>query len=192
MTDTTAAATAAPARYTTAQRWLHWLVAVLVLGNLAGGATLWFFGFEGLRDGFGMAATNAVYTAHKTSGVLVLAFVLVRLGVRGRAGAPPRPASLSPLVWSLAVANHAALYVLLAAMSVLGWAATAAGGFPVQLFAWNLPGLVPENEALSERLFALHGIVGLLIAVLVTIHIAAALRHRFVLRDGVFHRIGLP
>jgi cytochrome b561 len=179
-------------RYSAPQRWLHWLVAILVLGNLAGGTMLWSFGFTGLRDTFGLAAANAMYTAHKSSGVLILALVLLRLGLRLRHGAPPPPASLSPVVWRLAHANHLALYVLLVVMPVLGWAATAAGGFPVQFLAWNLPGLVPENEALAETLFALHGAAGLAIAVLAAVHIAAALRHRFILRDDVLRRIALP
>ena len=192
MTETTVAAVGEPDRYSVAQRWLHWLVAILVLGNLAGGAVLWAYGFEGLRDGFGMATTNAIYTAHKTGAVLVLALVLVRLGVRSRHGAPPPPASMSPAVWRLARSTHLALYALLVAMPVLGWAATAAGGFPVQLFAWNLPGLVPENEALSDTLFALHGIAGLALALFIALHVAGALRHRLILQDEVFRRITLP
>jgi cytochrome b561 len=192
MTDTTATVAEDRDRYSAGQRWLHWLIAIVVLGNLAGGATLWWFGFEGLRDTFGLALTNATYTAHKTSGILILGLMLVRLGFRLRFGAPTPPAAMSRVVWNLARANHLALYVLLVVMPLLGWAATAAGGFPVEFFVWNLPGLVPENEALAETLFDLHGLVGLAIAVLAAIHIAAALRHRFALHDGVFQRITLP
>jgi cytochrome b561 len=192
MSEISVAAAGAPDRYTAAQRWLHWLIAILVLGNLAGGAMLWAYGFEGLRDTFGLDVTNAIYTTHKSSGVLVLGLVVLRVVFRSRHGAPTPPASMSRMVWNLAWANHLALYALLVAMPVLGWAATAAGGFPVEFFAWNLPPLVPENEALSERLFALHGIAGLAMAVLAAIHIAAALRHRFALQDDVFRRISLP
>ena len=179
-------------RYTVSQRAVHWLVALLVLGNLAGGATLWALGFSGLRESFGLAVTNAVYTGHKTAGILLLGLMLVRLGLRWRHGAPAKPASMSTAVWHLARANHAALYVLLLVMPGLGWAATAAGGFPVQFFAWNLPGLVPENEALANTLFTLHGAVGLAILALAAVHVAGALRHRFVLQDGVLRRIALP
>ncbi|MFP4125722.1 MAG: cytochrome b [Alphaproteobacteria bacterium] len=186
------AAAGEPDRYNVAQRWLHWLVAIFVLGNLAGGATLWAFGFEGLSEGFGMATANAVFTAHKTSGVIVLALVLVRIAFRSRYGSPPPAASMSPAVWRLARSTHLTLYALLVAVPVLGWAATAAGGFPVEFFAWNLPGLVPENEALSDTLFALHGIVGLVLAVVIAVHVAGALRHRLILQDGVFRRITLP
>ncbi len=50
----------------------------------------------------------------------------------------------------------------------------------------------PENKALSETLFKLHGAVGLAIAALALLHIAAAMRHWLVLNDGVMNRIALP
>ena len=156
-------------RYAFAQRLLHWLVAILVLGALAGGALLWAYGFEGLKASFGIEATNAIYKYHKTAGILVLGLMLIRLALRLLLGAPPPPAT-----------------------PVLGWAATAAGGFPVQFFELTLPGFVGENKALSETLFMLHGAVGLAIAALALLHIAAAMRHWLVLKDGVMNRIALP
>jgi cytochrome b561 len=192
MSETHGAVADSAGRYRPSQRWLHWIIAVLVLGNLAGGLTIDAMGFAGLRDTFGLATTNAIYTGHKTSGILVLVLMLVRLGLRGRFGAPSFAPSMSTPVRRLAAATHVALYVLVIAMPIIGWAATAAGGFPVTFVVWNLPGLVPKNESLSETLFALHGAVGVIILVLLAMHIAGALRHRYVLRDGVFRRIAVP
>ncbi len=180
------------ARYAFAQRVLHWLIAVLVLGALAGGATIWAFGFEGLNQRLGLDATNAIYKYHKTAGVLVLGAMVLRLTLRLAFGAPAPAPSLSPAVWGIARATHLAFYALLIVMPVLGWSATAAGGFPVQFFDANLPPLIGENEALSETLFYLHGVVGVAIAVLALAHIAGALRHWLVLKDGVMKRIALP
>jgi len=190
MTDVAIAETAD--RYALAQRVLHWLIAALVLGSLFGGALLWAYGFEGLQATFGLDATNAIYKYHKTAGVLILGLMLARLALRLAFGAPQPPASMSPQVWTIARATHLTFYVLLLVMPVLGWAATAAGGFPVQFFEWNLPGLVPENEALSGVLYRLHGIVGVAIGLLALVHIAGALRHRFLLKDRVMERIALP
>jgi cytochrome b561 len=189
---TTATATGTEARYNFVARVLHWLVALLVLGSLSGGTLLWSLGFEGLRETFGLAATNAIYTAHKTVGVAILGLVVLRLAWRLAVGAPAPASSMSPAVARLSRLTHGALYALLIAMPVLGWAATAAGGFPVQFLQWNLPGLVPENEALSRTLFAWHGYTGLALGVLALVHIAGALRHRFILKDGVLRRIALP
>lgn len=179
-------------RYALLQRLLHWLIAILVLGALAGGALLWAYGFSGLKDTFGMEVTNTIYKYHKTVGVLILGLMLARLALRLALGAPPPHPTLSPGLAATARANHLAFYGLLILMPVLGWAATAAGGFPVQFFDLTLPGIIGENKALSETLYQLHGIVGATIAALVLLHIAAALRHWLVLKDGVIHRIALP
>ncbi len=179
-------------RYAFLQRLFHWLIALLVLGSLAGGAMLYAYGFEGLRDTFGLEMTNTIYKYHKTAGVMILGLMVLRILLRLAYGHPPRPSTMSSGTYGLARATHLALYALLIVMPVLGWAATAAGGFPVQFFDLNLPPIIGKNEALSGTLFTLHGIVGVVIGVLVLIHIAAALRHWLILKDGVMQRIGLP
>ena len=180
------------ARYRLIQRLLHWLIAVLVIGALSAGALLWAFGFEGLRERFGLAATNALYTSHKTTGVLILGLMVLRLALRVVHGAPPAPSTLSPRVATAAHATHLAFYGLLILMPVVGWAATAAGGFPVEFFSATLPPLIGKNEALSAILFRVHALLGLAIAAFVLLHVAAALRHWLVLKDGVMRRITLP
>jgi cytochrome b561 len=114
--------------------------------------------------------------------------LILRLGYR----APPAPASLSPAVAKAAHANHLAFYGLLILMPMVGWAATAAGGFPIEFFNTNLPPLIGKNEALSATLYRVHGLLGIAIGALVLLHIGAALRHWLVLKDGVMQRIGLP
>lgn len=180
------------ARYTLVQRLLHWLIAVLVVGALAAGSVLWAYGFDGLNANFGLDATNAIYKYHKTAGVLILGLMVLRLALRLFFGAPPPPSTLSPAVAMAARATHLAFYGLLIAMPVVGWAATAAGGFPVEFFSAKLPPLIGKNEALSATLYRLHAMLGVAIGALVLIHVAAALRHWLVLKDGVMRRISLP
>jgi cytochrome b561 len=177
-------------RYALAQRLLHWLVALLVLASLAGGALLWTYGFEGLKASFGEDLTNAIYKYHKTGGILILGLMMLRLALRLAFRAPP--SSLSPAVAAAAHGTHYAFYVLLMMMPVIGWAATAAGGFPIQFFDATLPPLLGNDETLSVTLYRVHGILGVVIGMLALLHIAAALRHWLILRDGVMHRIGLP
>ncbi len=76
-------------------------------------------------------------------------------------------------------------------MPILGWMATAAGGYPVQFFDWNLPGFIGKNEKLSETLFELHELVGWTLIGLILIHVGAALTHWLVWKDGVMERMGL-
>lgn len=176
-------------RYAASQRVLHWLVAVLVLGALALGGTIGWFGLEGLQTRFGEGPTNTIYTWHKSFGVLILILTLVRIGLRLRHGKPPYAMALARWQRLGSEAVHGLLYVLLIVMPVIGWWATAAGGYPVQLGPLILPGLFPENEALSEVLFAWHQALGVTILILALGHIAAALYHWRVRRDGVMQRM---
>lgn len=178
-------------RYTLLQRGLHWLIALLMLGALAGGTLFYLYGFEGLRDTFGMGVTNAVYKYHKTVGVLILGLMLLRLVLRLRLGAPAKLESLTPMERRLSTGVQHLLYAALIALPVLGWLATAAGGFPVEFFNWTLPGLIAKDPALSETLFTLHGLTALAVAGLLALHIAGALRHWLVKKDGVMQRMSL-
>ncbi|UUX48535.1 cytochrome b/b6 domain-containing protein [Nisaea acidiphila] len=178
-------------RYSLPQRWLHWIIAALVLPALAAGALFFALGFGGLKDTFGMETTNALYKYHKTAGVLVLALMLLRLVLRIRLGAPPKLESLTPQERILSTGVQHLLYLALFAVPTLGWAATAAGGYPVEFFSWKLPGLIAKNPPLAEVLFALHGLAALAVLGLLALHIAGALRHWLIKKDGVMRRMSL-
>jgi len=74
---------------------------------------------------------------------------------------------------------------------MLGWAATAAGGFPIEFFNSQLPKLIAKDPALSETLYMVHGAVGALILTLIAVHVGAALMHAFIKRDTVMKRMSL-
>jgi cytochrome b561 len=76
-------------------------------------------------------------------------------------------------------------------MPVVGWLATAAGGYPVEFFDWTLPGLIDRNPALSKTLFALHALIGFVLIALILVHAGAALLHWLLWRDGVMQRMAL-
>ena len=57
-----------------------------------------------------------------------------------------------------------------------------------EVFA-ELPPIWPENRPFSEAMFVVHRSLGVLIAILITVHIAAALYHHFVLKDAVLKRM---
>jgi cytochrome b561 len=178
-------------RYAYPHRVLHWLVAGVLLFSLATGLTLGFLGFEGAVERLGNGLTDLLYTAHKSFGVLILALMLGRVVTRLMFVVPLHEPPLHPFQRVLSTAVHYALYLALLAMPVLGWLATASGDFPVQFLFWQLPGLIGENEALSETLFLWHGLLAWVIIALVALHIAGALFHWRVKRDGVMERMSL-
>lgn len=179
------------ARYALAQRLLHWLIALLVLALLGVGMVFAFLEFDEIRATFGAQATDALYAYHKTFGILVLALMLLRLGLRLRLGAPPYRPPLSGLERIASRIVHGLLYLTLLAMPILGWLATAASDYPVQFFDMRLPAPIGKDKALGATLFQLHALVGWLLLGLVVVHIGAALWHWRVRRDGVMARMSL-
>lgn len=178
-------------RYSLAQRLLHWLIALLVLTTLAIGLTLGTLGFEGTRDAFGMDTTNTLYITHKTIGVLMIGLMALRILLRLVRG---KPAYAVPLERPQKIASeivHGLLYLLLVAMPIVGWAATAAGGYPINFFQWVLPPLIGEDDALAGTLFLWHAILGYTILALVLLHVAGACHHWLIRRDGVMKRMSL-
>lgn len=177
-------------RYGLFHRVLHWAIALMVLGLLAIGMTLGILGFEGTKETFGEATTNLLYKYHKTFGVIVLVLMLLRLAIRLMQPPPEYPLSVPDSFQKAGRANHVALYALLIAQPIVGWAATAAGGFPIEFFNYELPKILSKDEALSETLYTVHFVLGLAILALVVLHASAALYHWLWRDDGVMRRMG--
>ncbi|MBY8975274.1 cytochrome b [Rhodobacteraceae bacterium NNCM2] len=177
--------------YSLVQRLLHWTIAILVLILLLIGVTIDELGFDGLTNLLGAEGRDTVYNLHKSFGILVLELMILRVAARLLMGRPEysEPLPLFNRIASEAV--HGLLYLALLAMPVIGWLATASGGYPVEFFFTNMPALVGKDEALSKMLFEWHGILGRAIMVLITVHILAALYHWRVKRDRIMGRMSL-
>lgn len=168
----------AGARFTPLQRALHWLMAICILAML----------FVGV----GMVSTVApkylgLITLHKTLGITLLVLVVIRLGVRLRYGAPALPSDL-PIPMKLAAQlSHYLLYGLMIVMPLLGWGMLSAADYPVVLWGGvRLPPILPQSDRLHSLLWDAHHYLGLAFYALILLHLAAALYHALVRRDGVF------
>ena len=123
--------TAPVTRHPRSLRLIHWGTAIVMAWMLASGIGFWLLGFNGLKDMLGGDVTGMIYKYHKTFGVIVLALVLLRVVVKFTR---PRPVPLDDLPKAqhlIGMAVHVALYALLFAVPIIGWLATAAGGYPV-------------------------------------------------------------
>lgn len=179
-------------RYSLVQRLLHWIIALIVIGTLAGGLTLSIYdGFEGTKEAFGLAVTNMIYKYHKTFGVIILAAMTVRLIARLIYGKPDYAEPLTRFEHVASTAVHHLLYVLLLVQPTLGWLATGAAGFPVEFFNSKLPPILGKDKALGEMLYEWHGVIGWLIFVLLILHVCGALKHWLINRDSVMQRMSL-
>jgi cytochrome b561 len=172
-----------PLQYAPAQKWLHWLMAALiVLVMIPAGLTMTRLG-EG-------ETTNTLYELHKSFGVIIFALAVVRAGLRLIRGAPPLEPGIPAWQRFAAHVSHSALYMLIVLVPITGWIATSACCAPVNLF-WTVPVTLPVagGEDFAKAVFRLHyGFVYTLMAI-VTIHVAAALHHHFVRRDRTLVRM---
>jgi cytochrome b561 len=165
-------------RFTVLQRSLHWLMAVCILAMLFIGA--------------GMVSTIMpkyvpLLATHKTLGITILVLALIRLGVRARYGAPPLPVDLPEPMRLAAHLSHYALYALMIGMPLIGWAMLSAGAYPVVLYGGvRLPAILPQSAELHALLWNAHFYLAFAFFALVLMHLAAALFHALVRRDGVF------
>jgi cytochrome b561 len=169
-------------RFNPLQRTLHWVMAVCIL-------TMLFIGV-------GMASTVApeyltLVNIHKPLGILILILALVRLVVRLRYGAPPLPVDLPEPMKLAAYLSHYALYALMIAMPLIGWAMLSAAEYPVTLWPgiW-LPQILPRSPGLHTLLWNAHFYLAFLFFALILMHLAAALFHALIRRDGVFDSMG--
>ena len=165
-------------RFTPLQRLLHWVMAVCILAMLF--------------IGVGMLSTIkpkylTLVSIHKPLGIAILVLALIRLVVRLRYGAPTLPADLPEPVKLGARLSHYAFYVLMIGMPLLGWGMLSAAAYPVVLFGGvHLPAILPHSDGLHTLLWNAHFYLAFAFFALILLHVAAALFHALVRRDGVF------
>src|SRR5258708_1504332 len=172
----------APPAYSLTARALHWITAVLVLVLLPLGLVI--------ANNWGGSLQDFLYDMHRSVGTTIIVLLFVRLGYGLPHPPLPLPDDIPPIQRFAAQATHWALYGLLIVQPFIGWMATSAYRAPIVIFGlFELPPIWHENRAFSDRLFAVHGLVAILIAGLAAAHIGAALHHHFVRKDRVLMRM---
>lgn len=163
--------------YCPALRVLHWTMAVLILAML-------FIGV-GMVSTAGPAYSRLL-SVHRPLGIAIFTLVLVRLAVRASSRTPALPTDLPRWQALAAHASHVLLYAGMIAMPLIGWAMVSAAGKPVKLAeGFVLPAILPHDLTVYAVLRQAHGVIAYALFALVLLHLAAALMHGLVRRDGV-------
>ncbi|MDI4664080.1 cytochrome b [Xanthobacter autotrophicus] len=163
-------------------RWLHWIMAVLVLSVIPAGFTM-----MNLPSG---PAQDRFFDIHRSIGFTILCLAVLRVVVRILNPPPPRPANLPFALWLGAEVIHYALYTLLLVMPVLGWLASNAFGSAVRVYGlFTLPMLVGKDDALADLFGVTHQRLCYLMIMLLVLHIGGGLWHGIIRRDGVLSRM---
>lgn len=169
-------------RYSNTSIVLHWLIAILIviafiLGNI-------------MSDMKFSPTKLQYYSYHKWLGVTILGLVAIRLITRLFNKAPPYPDSMGKIQKKMASAMHILLYVLMFAVPLSGYFYTLAAGYPVvYLGLFQLPVLIGPQPEIKESLKDLHEILNNIMLALVLLHVAAALKHQFLDKDGLLQRM---
>jgi len=181
----------APDRYSAIAVALHWTIALCILALFGLGIVMTSLPPSDL------SRTFALYQLHKSLGITVLLLTVARLVWRLTHPAPPLPESMS--LWERRAAQtvHAAFYVLLLLIPLVGWALVSSSplNIPTVLFGaipWpHLPVLpdLPYKKEVEAVLKDVHGALAYGAAVLMVLHIGAALKHHFITRDNILARM---
>lgn len=166
---------------------LHWAMAACILIMIVMGIMMkWYLAGDQVRQ-------FQAYQLHKSFGFVLLLFAVARLLWRLSAKAiPAAPPAAKPHERWLANAVHAALYVAMIGMPISGLLATSAAprNVPTVIFGvLTLPRLIGPDEGLATLFFTMHFLLACLLVISVLLHVAGAIRHAVVLRDGVVQRM---
>ena len=170
-----------PLRYGFTAIWLHWVMALLLIALFIIGNTM---------DDFPAPIKFQLINLHKSFGIIALGLVFIRLVWRLFNPVPAPPASSTALEVVFAKVVSTLLYVLMFLIPLSGWLMSSAKGYSVRLFNQiSLPDLIGESEKMAERFESMHELLAHILLILVVIHVLAALKHHFILKDGTLRRM---
>ncbi len=181
-------------RYTRTAVVLHWLVAALILVNLALALSV-----DQLND----AWVRPVIDTHKSIGITVLGLALMRILWRLAHKPPPLPQGYTPWETRAAQIAHGTLYAFMIAMPVSGWmhdsAWKDAATHPMRLFGvvpWERLGFILNMEPAAKEAFhtllgTIHASLGYTLLALLLLHIVGALKHQWLDKEPELQRMSL-
>jgi cytochrome b561 len=181
-TEPAAAATTGP-RYDRVAIALHWLIGLALLGQIA-------FGF--MLDELaprGTPARSATINLHKSIGMVLGVLIMARLAWRWRHPPPPWPATMPPWQRTAATLGHRALYAAMLVMPLAGYTASNFSKHGIKFFGMPLAPWGPDLPAVYAVFNGVHVATAFVLTALIAGHVAMALKHAFVDRNGIFARM---
>ena len=162
---------------------VHWLILAIVVAA-------WFLGDDLADATDGGKATLAGYIVHASVGGTILLLTLVQLYFRRKDGAPPMLAD-APILQAVAKAVHYAFYTVLILLPATGVVTIITSKAGKALLAGDA-NMLPKEDGYKD-VFAqwLHEQLVNVLIVLVVLHILGAIKHQFIMKDGLMERMSL-
>jgi cytochrome b561 len=160
---------------------LHWLIGVGIIAMLCIGLYM-----VGLPKGLALKGT--LLNFHKSLGLTIFLFVLIRIATRAARGRPPFPPMQA---WQRVAARvtHGLLYVAMAVMPVAGYLGTSFNSYDTRFWGIPLPKWGWDDAGLRHLFFTVHRVTAWVLIALILLHIAATLKHQLIDRDNLLRRM---
>lgn len=176
-------------RYSRVAIWLHWIIGLVIIGNLIGGLSSDVF--LDSPDPAMKAMGGTIMGLHKSLGLTVILLTLVRIGWRLANPPPPLPAHMTRGEVLAARATHLGFYALMLLLPLSGWAMVSTGKrlFPTSWFGlFDVPWL-PLPPTLGGLFKESHELLGFATIALLALHVLAAVKHQYFDRDDLLARM---
>ena len=176
----------AVASYNSVAKALHWTIALLIIGMLAIG---W------VMDDLEMPLKFKIIQLHKSFGITILLLSVFRLLWRITHRAPALPAGMAKWEVGAAHATHALFYFLIIAMPFSGWVMASTAPFATFIFGlFPLPHVpfiadMADKREIGHMARGAHENMAFIMAGLIVLHVGAALKHHFIVRDDIVLRM---
>lgn len=172
--------------YAPIPKLLHWVTVGLV-------AVAWVLGTWG--DDLPKDVQTQAWIAHMSVGLVIL--VIAGIRIPWRVASPPPQAAPTRLgtwliEWTDPVARimHYCLYGLLVAVPVVGIVLQFTRGHPLPLFGlWEIPSPLMPDKPTARFVKEVHEVLANALVILGLFHMAAAIIHHVVFRDGTLLRM---
>ena len=170
-------------RYTSTAIALHWLIALLLLGQFVFGLML-----GDIPRG---TPERAIYVnVHKSTGLLIGLLIVLRIVWRLTHTPPPLPGTMPGWQQRASSYGHAALYLCMLMLPVSGYVASNFSKYGVKFFnVVRMPPWGPDDKVLYGFFNQMHHLTAFVLAVFVGLHVLAVVKHMLVDHDGLLLRM---
>jgi cytochrome b561 len=192
-------------RYTKTAIVLHWLIAIFIFGMFALGwymsdlpkeapkqtiFDLFDLGIYTLRLGEGISPRAFYFNLHKSLGITIFALILIRILWRITHKPPALLTTYKAMERKLASGAHHLLYLLMVAVPLTGLIMAIYSKYGVKWFGLDfISGL--DNKPIREAFVEAHELIGIILLVVIAVHVAGALKHKFIDKDETLSRMSL-
>ncbi|NOS97890.1 MAG: cytochrome b [Methylotenera sp.] len=192
-------------RYTKTAVVLHWLIAIFVVVMFAIG---WFMADipkEGPKQSAYDLLDLGIYTwqlseevtartfyfnLHKSLGITIFALIAIRILWRVTHKPPALLTSYKAVERKVATGTHHLLYLMMVAVPATGLLTGITSKYGLKWFGITIiEGLA--NKPIHEASATAHEVLTFIFLALIVLHIAGALKHKFVDKDGTMKRMSI-